>query len=83
MRLQGGLRTRRSQQQLVARIAKLAVRHGSTVIVVSIDKHYVLNYVFCVLISNRYIGLWIFHIGRKQSSILSPLFALQNCQGYP
>jgi hypothetical protein len=37
MRLQGGLSTRRSQQQLVARTAKLAVRHGGKVILVSID----------------------------------------------
>jgi hypothetical protein len=38
MRLQGGLSTRRSQQQLVARTTKLAVLHGATVIVVSIVK---------------------------------------------
>jgi len=37
MRLQGGLSTRHSQQQLVARTAKLAVRYASTVIVVSVD----------------------------------------------
>jgi hypothetical protein len=37
MRLQGEVSTRRSQQQLVARTAKLAVLRGGTVIVVSID----------------------------------------------
>jgi hypothetical protein len=37
MRLQGGSSTRRSQQQLVARTAKLALRRGGTYLVVSID----------------------------------------------
>ena len=85
MRLQEGLSTRRSQQQLVARTAKLAVHHGGTVIMVSIDMALCIKLcVLCIDIESfhRFTDT-VFHIGRKQSSILSPLFALQNCQSYP